>query len=1001
MINNSQICSHSTSKQNASPISGPPECPRNVPGPVPQLDSGSAGLGTGLNSNASYSNSHCKLAGKPLASEMQKSLKTSLLRGANGCALDDSFLSLAKDTVLKSDSEAQRQTKPDRVNQENEGDSSNLNIEIDQEKPQLLKTPSKTRASGGLEFSFRKKGLPMTMSGQSNKTELGDFSGLYSNDLARLRGSPMKKHALLDLRSQSKLLFQSQQIPAPVTIESSLFPMGKSSKRKNSSLSPFAYYKNSKRDSLLTSPFFNEKSKMVFNTPKIANSPKPQLKKKLISPIFQVKGIRQPDQPGMLLKPGSSQLTGMGYLGGILGPLLEEPKATEDSPFFSGLVDSKLNATRLILEPKLKEKPQLNKSLQKQEGLPGLGFLMEDFGKNARKMEPDVRNQIMNNQHISFNRNTEISSLTKDIFDCKSDLNTKSKYNEPRQDSLNEFCKHDRSSQNKSELPGANWDEDKPRKDSNFSELMPRNACSLFSQKLQNLKKLEPKSKKSSSKKESEDFSSKSIWEDGFISKRSPRRLSPVLLNRSRPTKRVKILIREVNLANAKKSSRVNYFKKLSEKVLNRRQRNSKRVFLKERVTFFVREANYVRTFNPILFRPVEPVSEASLSLVSSNKDALRTIKDYFPALRAEVSQKPKVEGCNFIEQELQFKRHQQRQGKMSLNKFDFFRSQGVDGDDKKSCLHFEKGKKSVPKMMTPDLSFQMKKLGTVADNKRKQSMDFRHEREDWDSVQNVTPSKHIEDTVLKFQSQELKLTPAKILSNKSFLAYETPLLEADNLSDIPEDVDDQPRENAKRPAKLLGTYSIKSPFQLNNVEDLLNNQNVKIKCQDPRTKLKTDLSKKYYQRRETDSVILYGALQEKPRKNSPKYSSKHSEKRRRRPDAEEIEESQLKCNCRLTECLKRYCSCFSAGRVCGADCECQGCCNQENNPKRQAKLKKLRQRMGASNKGSDSKKKMGCKCSSSGCVKKYCECFRKGVFCMDSCRCVNCKNVRPLSPEL
>ena len=48
-----------------------------------------------------------------------------------------------------------------------------------------------------------------------------------------------------------------------------------------------------------------------------------------------------------------------------------------------------------------------------------------------------------------------------------------------------------------------------------------------------------------------------------------------------------------------------------------------------------------------------------------------------------------------------------------------------------------------------------------------------------------------------------------------------------------------------------------------------------------------------------------------------------------------------------------------------------------------------------------EKKKKGGCKCSSSGCSKKYCECYRNGMFCMDSCRCINCKNQRSMSPEL
>lgn len=33
------------------------------------------------------------------------------------------------------------------------------------------------------------------------------------------------------------------------------------------------------------------------------------------------------------------------------------------------------------------------------------------------------------------------------------------------------------------------------------------------------------------------------------------------------------------------------------------------------------------------------------------------------------------------------------------------------------------------------------------------------------------------------------------------------------------------------------------------------------------------------------------------------------------------------------------------------------------------------------------------CKCSRSGCIKAYCECFARGRYCSDFCKCINCKN--------
>lgn len=36
-------------------------------------------------------------------------------------------------------------------------------------------------------------------------------------------------------------------------------------------------------------------------------------------------------------------------------------------------------------------------------------------------------------------------------------------------------------------------------------------------------------------------------------------------------------------------------------------------------------------------------------------------------------------------------------------------------------------------------------------------------------------------------------------------------------------------------------------------------------------------------------------------------------------------------CNCKKTKCVKLYCECFSAGELCGNECKCLECFNNEN----------------------------------------------------------------------
>jgi hypothetical protein len=114
--------------------------------------------------------------------------------------------------------------------------------------------------------------------------------------------------------------------------------------------------------------------------------------------------------------------------------------------------------------------------------------------------------------------------------------------------------------------------------------------------------------------------------------------------------------------------------------------------------------------------------------------------------------------------------------------------------------------------------------------------------------------------------------------------------------------------------------------------------------------------------------------------------------------EKQHVENPTVICRCMKSRCLKLYCDCFQAEKLCNTQCKCVRCLNTEAENDKGGRLKAAKRDYLLRKPQSFGKKRKkigeGCACKNNRCLKKYCDCFRTEISCSDNCCCVSCENV-------